>query len=97
MARQKSMFYTPARHKKLGEIVTIESPSKAREAARRLLRMFRKAKRRDVKRRIKWAAVLAANRSRAAAKKRDLSRKEKRELRQVAEIYEKAYKKMELD
>ena len=94
--RKKSMFYSPARHRGLGEIVTLESPTKARRAARELRNIFRKANRRDKKREVKQSTVLAANRAKAMRKKRNLSKKEKRELEEIAEIYEKTYKEMEL-
>ena len=94
--RSRSMFYTPARHKYLGEIVTFKNPSAARGAARELLRLFNQARTRAKKLRIKRAAVLAANRARASAKRKNLSARERRELRQIARIYEQAAKKMKL-
>ncbi len=94
--KKKSMFYKPARHKKLAEIVNLESPSKARSAARKLKELFRRARTRKEKRIIKQATVLAANRAKAARKKKNLSRKEKREFEEIADIYTEAYKGMEL-
>jgi len=94
--KKRSMFYKPARHKKLSEIVSLESPAKAKKSAHTLLRLFKKAKRRDRKRTIKQAAVLAANRAKAAKKRKNLSRKEKREYEEIADIYESVYKEMEL-
>ena len=95
-SRSRSMFYSPARHKYLGEIVTFKNPSAARGAARELLREFKSAKTRAKKVRIKRATVLAANRARASAKRKNLSRRERQELLQIARIYEQAAKKMKL-
>ncbi len=96
MGRKKSMFYKPARHKKLAEIVDFESPTGARRAVKRLKDLFRHAKSRKEKRIIKQATVLAANRARAAAKRKHLSPKERKQYREEAEIYTDAYKGMEL-
>ena len=95
-SRGHSMFYSPARHKYLGEIVTFKNPSAARGAARELLRLFKSAKTRAKKVRIKRATILAANRARASAKRKNLSARERRELRQIARIYERAAAKMKL-
>jgi len=95
-SRNRSMFYSPARHKYLGEIVTFKNPSAARGAARELLRLFKSARTRAKKLRIKRAAILAANRARASAKRKNLSSRERKELREIARIYEQAAKKMKL-
>ncbi|AGB04089.1 hypothetical protein AciM339_0224 [Aciduliprofundum sp. MAR08-339] len=93
---RKGLFYKPAKHKKLAEIISLESPSKARRSVSILRRMFRRAKTRKEKRTIKQATVLAANRARAASKRKDLSRRERKQLREEADIYTQAYKEMEL-
>ena len=86
------MFYEPARNPDLAAVVTIKSPAAARQAVRILLNM---AKAQPLRRlTIKRAMVLAANRAAAARKKRNLSLKEKRELKQVEEIYRRAYRKL---
>ena len=94
--RAKTMFYSPPRHRDLGEIVSISSPSSARASARVLLRMAEEAKTRRRKVTIKRAMVLAANRAEAAAKKRNLSAREKQEMREVAKIYRRAYRQIEV-
>ena len=97
--KKNSMFYEPPRHPSLAKIVCISSPSCARKAARTLLQMFKKALKRGDRawaRTIKQAVVLAANRARASAKRRSLSLKERRELKEVARIYEAAADKMVL-
>ena len=59
--RSRSMFYSPARHKYLGEIVTFKNPEAAKGAARELLRLFNQARTRAKKLRIKRATILAMN------------------------------------
>lgn len=92
----RSMFYDKPRHRDIAEIVTIESPAAARKAGRKLLAMFNKAKTRKRKVTIKRSVVLAANRAEAASKRRNLSEKERREMKEVARIYRQISKKMEV-
>ncbi len=92
MAGKRGLF-RPARHKWLADIVCIKTPSCARKAATKLLRLFKQALRagkRDRAVLIKRAVVLAANRARVSAKRRSLSVKERAELKEVARIYERA-------
>lgn len=91
MARKSSKrtIFFPPRHAKLAEIIRIDSPTAARGTARTIKSLFRKAKRRDYKRRLKSAVVLAYNRVRAMLKKKNLSPKEHREMKEVAKIYER--------
>ena len=95
MARRRTLFFPP-RHRKIAEIISIESPKKARHAVKTLLRMAKKAPHRR-KVLIKRSIVLAANRAEAASKKRNLSRREKKELKTVAKIYRTAARKIKLD
>lgn len=92
--RKKGIFYSPPRHKKLAAIVTFESVTAAEKAARELAKMFRDAKRRDTKRTIKRAVVLAATRARIAARRRDLSPAEKAKLHRIAAVYAAAAARM---
>jgi len=94
--RRRGLFYKKPRHPDLAEIVTLESPRRARRAAKKLKKEFEEARTRKRKVVIKRATVLAANRAKAARKRRNLSKKEKRELEEIAEIYTDAYKEMEL-
>ena len=93
--KKRSMFYEPPKSKHLSGIVSIESTKKAKKAAKELKHEFKSARSRETKTHIKRAAVLAANRAKAAAKKRDLSRKEKKELREIAETYSEAAASMD--
>lgn len=71
--RRRSLFYSPPHYKYLAEIVCMRDPECARGAAEELLQLFREAETRAKKLRIKRAAILAANRARASAKRRNLS------------------------
>jgi len=96
MARKKSMFYEPPKHRKLAEIVSLESPTQARFSVRKLKDLFRHARSRKEKRTIKQATVLAANRAKAARRRKNLSTRERKQYEKIAEIYQRAYKEMRL-
>jgi len=76
--RRKTIFFPP-RHKKLADIISIESPAAFRESIRKLKRMGIGATE-------KRALVLAQNRAKAMLKKRSLSAKERRELQAIARM-----------
>jgi len=96
MTRRRLGLFRKAKSKKLASIVKIDSPSSARKSAKKLLRLFNSAKTRAKKVKIKKATVCASNRAKVIAKSKRVSPKEKKEMKKVAEIYEKAYKKMKL-
>jgi len=77
-ARRKTIFFRP-KHKKLANIISIESPAAFRASIRKLKRMGLGATE-------KRALVLAQNRAKAMLKKRNLSAKERRELQAIARI-----------
>lgn len=89
-------MFGPLKSKQLAGIVTITSPSAARKAAQKLADLFRHARTRPKKVHIKRSAVLAANRAGASAKRRGVSAKERKELKQVAGIYRRAADRMKL-
>jgi len=76
--RRRTIFFAP-RHKKLADIISIESPAAFRESIRRLKRLGIGATE-------KRALVLAQNRAEAMLKKRNLSPKERRELQTIARM-----------
>jgi len=90
------MFYDKPKSPLLAKIVRIDTPANARKATKKLLRMFKQAKNRDWKVHIKRSAVLAMNRAEAMLNRKNLSTKERRELREVIRIYESVVKKMTL-
>ena len=93
---KKTMFKEKPKSAKLAKIVTIENPTKARHASATLKREFRNARSRDKKTHIKRSAVLAANRAEAMTRKKDLSPKERKELKEISGIYRNAAKSMRL-
>jgi len=82
-------LFKPARHKSIAEIVSFETPSRAKQSSIKLLRIMRKCNRRKALIILK-ALNLASNRALASAKRRNLSVKERRELVKVGRIYRKA-------
>jgi len=85
-----SGLFKPPRWKYLSEIVSFENPSKARKSARALLESVKEAKRRDKALREARALTYAANRAKASLNRKNLSPKERRETKEVYEIYRKA-------
>ena len=77
-ARRKTIFFPP-KHKKLADIISIESPA----AFRRSIQALKKGGLNATEKR---ALVLAQNRAKAMLKKRNLSDKERRELQAIARI-----------
>src|SRR2546421_8507384 len=77
--RRRKTIFSPPRHKKLADIISIESPAVFRESIRKLKRMGIGATE-------KRALVLAQNRAKAMLKKRSLSEKERRELQAISRI-----------
>ena len=95
MSERKTMF-GEAKSKKYAEIVRLDSIPTAKQSARILMREFEDAETRDKKVRVKKVTVNASNRARASAKRKNLSAKERKELNEIAGIYENTYEKMEL-
>jgi len=95
----KSGLFKPPRHKWVAKIVSFENPEKARKSAKKLLTMLERGRKGSRKIGKKTALVIlrslyyAANRAKAAAKRRNLSAKEKRELKRISKIYRKAAEK----
>lgn len=93
--RKKTIFF-PAKSRKLAAIVDLTSPAAARRSTAKLMKMFRAAKTRARKVKLKRAVVLAANRAFAAMKRRGLSAKEKKQLMEVGRVFRAASKRMKL-
>jgi len=99
MARRGGSLFKPPKHKWIADIVTFETPAKARVAARKLVNYIKMGRKGDL--RIGQARALAivralnyaANRARASAKRKNLSSKERKELREIARIYRRAYER----
>ena len=89
-----SMFYSPARWEYLGEVVTIRNSAAARGAVEELMRLYDRARSKEARLRILRVVVLAANRAEAASRRKNLSERERRELRAVVEIYREFAEKL---
>ena len=89
-------LFRPAKSRKLAKIVKIDSVANARKSAKKLLTLFRKAKTRRTKVKIKKSTVCASNRAKVLSKSKRLSMKERREMKQVSDIFKRAYRKMKL-
>ena len=94
--RKGGGLFKPAKHKWLADIITFKDPDDAEEAAEKLvgaLERGRLGRMRIGRKRalaITRALNYAANRAEASAKRRNLSPEERRELREIAEIYREA-------
>ena len=82
----KTIFFPP-KYEEAAEQISIESPADARASVYWLTGEWNRARTREKKRRLIRFAVLAMNRAKVMLKKRDLSQKERRELKQVWKIY----------
>jgi len=90
-------LFRPAKSLKLAKTVRIDSPKVAKQACKKLLKAFKSAKTRKTKVKIKKATVCASNRAKVmATKKKNLSAKERKELKQVSKIYKETADKMKL-
>lgn len=92
--KKKGLFAGKPKSRSLAEIVTLEGIVKARKATVNLKKRYRDAKRKDTKTHIRRAAILAANRADAAARRKGLDRKKKKKLRRIAQIYRAAARDM---
>ena len=93
---RKGMFYEKPHHRWLAKLITFKSITEARKNAAKLVRKA-KHSRRDTAVTIKRALVLARNRAKASLKRKGLDRSTRHRLSQIAKIYEKAYKRINLD
>lgn len=92
--KKGSLFVEPE-FKKFSEIVSFTNPSEARNSVQELNKEFRSAKTRKKKVRVFRVTDLAAKRARATSRRKNLSRKEKREFLEVANIYREAADKLQ--
>ncbi len=94
--RKKGGLFRAARHKWLAEIITFESVSDARKAAKKLVGYVRRGRKGTLRLgekralEIVRALVYAANRAEAASKRKTLRIEEKRKLREISRVYRHA-------
>lgn len=84
--KKKTMFGDP-RYKKYAQMVKLDTEDNAKQATEDLMNAFWRAKTRATKIRILRVTVLAMNRANAMRKRRNLTSKERKELRKIAEWY----------
>lgn len=89
-SKKKGGLFRPVRHKWIAKIVTFKDPDSAEKAAEKLVKEVKKSKRKSRALTIARALTYAANRAEASAKRRNLSPKERKELKEIAEIYREA-------
>jgi len=94
--KSKGGLFKPAKHKWLADIITFKTPKAARRAAKRLINALKRRRIGKMKIGRKRALTIAkalqyaSSRAEASVKRENLSLKEKKELRKISEIYDKA-------
>lgn len=97
--RIKRGLFKPPKHKWLADIVSFKSITAARKSAQRLLKALKRKRIAGRKIGRKTALVIvralyyAANRAKAAAKRKGLSARERKQLLGVSKVYRKAGEK----
>ncbi len=81
----KGSLFFPPKNKKMAEIIKIDSPKSAKDSIKQLRQLIDKGKI-TIDQAIKCVTV-AANRSKAMLNRKNLSEKERKEMKKVAEIY----------
>jgi len=85
-----SLFSTPT-YKKYSDIISFVDEKEAKKSVKKLRAEYKSAKTTTKKLRIERVAVFAANRANASAARKNLSKKEKIELKNISKIYRKFY------
>lgn len=91
-----STIFAPPEYEYLSEAIEMENPDEARGSVKELEKEFEEAETVDKKRRIKKAMILATNRAKAQTNRTDISEREVRQFKEIANIYEESYKNMEI-
>ncbi len=84
-AGKKKGLFRPAKNKKIAEIIKIDSPKNARGSIKELAKMIDKGKI-TIDQAIKYVTT-AANRAKASLNRKNLSSRERKEMKEVAKIY----------
>lgn len=93
MVSERGLFGL-SRSKLLAKVITIRSPTAAKDSVTKLNKLFNRAKRRDTRVKIARSANQTSNRARASLNRKNLSRNERRQMRAVAKIYRRASDRM---
>ncbi|AEA46067.1 hypothetical protein [Archaeoglobus veneficus] len=89
--QKKRGLFAPAKNKTASKNISIESPSKARKSVAWLRKQIRNH-RLSITKAVQYANC-AANRAKAMLKRKNLSRKERKELKEVHSIYRRFVEK----
>jgi polyhydroxyalkanoate synthesis regulator phasin len=81
---KRSLFFPP-KNRKIADIIKIDSPKNAESSIKKLRQLIDKGKI-TIDQAIKYVTV-AANRSKASLNRKNLSKQERKEMRQVANLY----------
>jgi len=82
---KKRGLFSPAKNKEIAEIVRIDTPKNAKKSVKELAKLIDKGKI-TIDQAIKYVTT-AANRASVSLRRKNLSSKERKEMKQVAEIY----------
>jgi hypothetical protein len=93
----KRTMFGPAKSKKYADIVSLETPSKARESVKQLLHEFYALTSEKKQVKILRVTTLAANRAKATLNRKNLSKKEHEEFQEIYRIYDNAKIEMEVE
>ncbi len=83
--KQNKGLFRPAKNKKIAEIIKIDTPKNARGSVKELAKMIDKGKI-TIDQAIKYVTN-AANRAKASLNRKNLSKKERKEMKEVARVY----------
>ena len=87
-------MFGKAKYRYLSKTITIKSPASAREAVRELNREFDDAQTKSKRLRIARATQLAANRASVSGRRKNLSSNERRQYKQIDQIYSRTASNM---
>jgi hypothetical protein len=82
-------LFKKAKYKKYSRIVKMDSPMNARKSSRQLNKEFKLAKTKTKRIRILRVAILTTNRAKAIQHRKNISPKERKEVKEINRIYSK--------
>ena len=89
--KKKSIFFK-AKHPKLVKIISIKSLRDASNSVKKIKKMANRGHSSFSKKQLRGALILAGVRARALANKKNIGRRERKKLKEIAEIYLKGAK-----
>lgn len=86
--KNKNTLFGEAKYAYLSKMISLKDPQSAKKSVSKLKKEFNNAKTKAKKLRIAKATQLAANRAMASTKRKHLSKKEKKEFREIGKMYD---------